>query len=72
MLPGHCSACNAPAEQYAGSRRWWHVGEICDWRSVTIYQPVEISPLEGGGYGMAPRKVDLPARFIPLHNGGQQ
>lgn len=50
MLPGRCSACKTPAERHAGSGRWWHVGDICEWRSVTAFRPVEIYPLEGGGH----------------------
>jgi hypothetical protein len=65
MLPGRCSACRQPAERHAGSGRWWHVGEICEWRSVTVFRPVEFFPVEGGGFGIGPLKVDLPARFIP-------
>ena len=65
MLPGHCSACQQPAEEHAGSGRWWHVGETCEWRSVSIFRPVETYPIAGGGYGFGPLKVDLPARFIP-------
>jgi hypothetical protein len=65
MFPGHCSACRQPAERHAGSGRWWHVGEICEWRSVSAFSPVETYPVEGGGFGFGPRKVKLPARFIP-------
>jgi len=65
MLPGHCSACKQPAERHAVSGRWWHVGEICEWRSVSAFRPVEISPRPGGGFGFGPLRVDLPARFIP-------
>jgi hypothetical protein len=65
MLPGHCSACQQPAERHAGSRRWWHVGDICEWRSVSMFNPFETYPVEGGGYEIGPLKVDLPARFIP-------
>jgi hypothetical protein len=66
MLPGRCSACRQPAEQRAGSGRWWHAGPPCEWRSVSIFRPVDIYPVgDNGGYGLAPRKVKLPARFIP-------
>lgn len=68
MLPGHCSACRQPAEQHAGSGRWWHVGEICEWRSVSAFSPVDTYPVEGGGFGIRPRKVKLPARFIPAND----
>lgn len=71
MLPGRCSACKQPAEQHVGSRRWWHAGEVCEWRNATMFRPVEIHPIKGGGFEVGPLSVDLPARFIP-HNGGPQ
>lgn len=71
MIPGRCSACRQPAERHAGSGRWWHVGDICEWRSVSIYQPFDTYPVgDNGDYGLRPRKIRLPARFIPDGVGG--
>lgn len=70
MLLGHCSACRQPAERHAGSGRWWHVGHPCEWLNVMVFRPVETWPLEGGGYGIGPLKVDLPARFIRAETNG--
>lgn len=64
LIPGHCSACRGPAEQHAISGNWWHRGGPCRWRSVVVFQPVEITPCPGG-FAFGPAKVDLPARFIP-------
>jgi hypothetical protein len=65
MLRGHCSACKRPAERHAGTGHWWHLGQVCEWRSVSVFRPVATYPLEGGGYEIGPLEVDLPARFIP-------
>lgn len=60
MIPGRCSACAGEAVQ-APSRSWWHVGEVCPNRSMTLFR---VMRWEKGGVIGPLSASELPAEFV--------
>jgi hypothetical protein len=65
LEPGRCSACRQPAER-GPSGYWWHIDIECPNRSMTIYQPINYTRVEGRkGWALSPAPASqLPAEFV--------
>lgn len=59
---GHCSACNALAEQSPRSRHWWHVdAPACPNTGPFLFQPVVVED----GCMRVTTPQERPSRFLP-------